>query len=236
MNLYQDTSQISHLSSTQSGWDSLVIHKVIIRPFQESLDIQQACFSYTWIDGVTYSESTNVPSITLTNQYGCDSIVQLNLTIDTVNTSIEVNALEIQSLASNATYQWLDCDNDYSEIQDENSALYQATSNGSYAVIVTEGLCTDTSNCVSIQTVGVFNNDKIILGVQPNPTTGQLYLSGLNDNLVMDKIELRNSIGELIKELDMNDFKIDISHYSNGLYYLHLFLNGDEMIVKVIKQ
>ena len=52
----------------------------------------------------------------------------------------------------------------------------------------------------------------------------------------MDKIELRNSIGELIKELDMNDFKIDISHYSNGLYYLHLFLNGDEMIVKVIKQ
>ena len=84
------------------------------------MDIQQACFSYTWIDGVTYSESTNTPSITLTNQYGCDSIVQLNLTIDTVNTSIEVNALEIQSLASNATYQWLDCDNDYSEIQDEN--------------------------------------------------------------------------------------------------------------------
>ena len=48
------------------------------------------------------------------------------------------------------------------------------TSNGSYAVIVTEGLCTDTSNCVSF-VVGVFNNDKIILGVQPNPTTEQLF-------------------------------------------------------------
>ena len=112
-------------------------------------------------------------------------------------------------------------------MQDENSALYQATSNGSYAVIVTEGLCTDTSNCFHSNS-WCFNNDKIILGVQPNPTTGQLYLSGLNDNLVMDKIELRNSIGELIKELDMNDFKIDISHYSNVLYYLHLFLNGDK--------
>ena len=236
MNLYQDTSQISYLSSTQSGWDSLVIYKVIIRPFQESLDIQQACFSYTWIDGVTYSESTNAPSIILTNQYGCDSIVQLNLTIDTVNTSIEVNALEIQSLASNATYQWLDCDNDYSEIQDENSALYQASSNGSYAVIVTQGLCTDTSNCVSIQTVGVLNNDLINIAVQPNPTTGQIYLSGLNDDLDLKKIELRNSNGELIGRWGINDLNIDLSDFSNGLYYLHLFLKDDEMIIKVIKQ
>ncbi len=236
MNLYQDTCQISYLNSSQSGWDSLVIHKVIIRPFQESLDIQQACFSYTWIDGVTYSESTNVPLITLTNQYGCDSIVQLNLTIDTVNTNIEVDATEIQSLAMNATYQWLDCDNDYSEIQDENSAFYQASSNGSYAVIVTQGLCTDTSNCVSIQTVGVLNNDLINIAVQPNPTIGQIYLSGLSEDMDLKKIELRNSIGELIWRWGINELNIDLSDFSNGLYFLKLFINEDEMIIKVIKQ
>ncbi|MGB1508468.1 MAG: hypothetical protein ACPG9L_07205, partial [Crocinitomicaceae bacterium] len=158
------------MNSTQSGWDSLVIHSLVVRPYQESLDIQQACFSYTWMDGTTYNQSTNTPSITLTNQYGCDSIVQLNLTIDTVNTSIEVNALEMQSLASNATYQWLDCNDDYSELQDENSALFQVSSNGSYAVIVTQGFCADTSDCISIQTVGILNNDLINIGLQPNPT------------------------------------------------------------------
>ena len=60
-----------------------------------------------------------------------------------------------------------------------------------------------------------------------------MYLSGLNHDLDLKKIELRNSIGELIKELDINDFKIDISHFSNGLYYLHLFINDDEIITKV---
>ena len=177
-----------------------------------------------------------MPLITLTNQYGCDSIVQLNLNNDTVSTNIVVDATEIQSLAMNATYQWLDCDNDYSEIQDENNAFYQAYSNGSYAVIVTQGLCTDTSNCVSIQTVGVLNNDLINIAVQPNPTFGRIYLSGLSEDMDLKKIELRNSIGELIWRWGINELNIDLSDFSNGLYFLKLFINEDEMIIKVIKQ
>ncbi|MBQ9508069.1 MAG: hypothetical protein IJR53_01430, partial [Bacteroidales bacterium] len=41
-----------------------------------------ACNSYTWIDGVTYTESNNTATYTLTNAAGCDSIVTLNLTIN----------------------------------------------------------------------------------------------------------------------------------------------------------
>ena len=46
-----------------------------------STDVQSACSSYLWIDGNTYSSSTNTPTWTLTNVQGCDSIVTLNLTI-----------------------------------------------------------------------------------------------------------------------------------------------------------
>ena len=236
INYTTSNNSVSVVLPSSSGCDSLVQLDLTINYDSYGTDLQTTCGPFTWIDGVTYSESTNAPSITLTNQYGCDSIVQLNLTIDTVNTSIEVNALEIQSLASNATYQWLDCDDDFSEIQDENSAFYQASSNGSYAVIVTQGLCTDTSNCVSIQTVGVLNNDLINIAVQPNPTAGQIYLNGLNDDLDLKKIELRNSIGELIGCWGVNDLNIDLSDFSNGLYFLKLFINDDEMIIKVIKQ
>ena len=45
-------------------------------------DVQTACNSYTWIDGITYTASNNTAKDTLTNAEGCDSIVTLNLTIN----------------------------------------------------------------------------------------------------------------------------------------------------------
>ena len=45
------------------------------------IDYQTACDSYTWIDGNTYSASTNSPTFTLTNVDACDSVVTLSLVI-----------------------------------------------------------------------------------------------------------------------------------------------------------
>ena len=44
-------------------------------------DVHVACDSFTWIDGITYTESTNSITDTLLNVLGCDSIVTLDLTI-----------------------------------------------------------------------------------------------------------------------------------------------------------
>ena len=40
-----------------------------------------ACDSYTWLDGVTYTSSTNTPTYVTTNSCGADSTITLNLTI-----------------------------------------------------------------------------------------------------------------------------------------------------------
>ncbi|MBQ3733013.1 MAG: hypothetical protein II859_03535, partial [Bacteroidales bacterium] len=45
------------------------------------VDEKSACVSYTWIDGHTYTASTNTPTWTLASAAGCDSIVTLHLTI-----------------------------------------------------------------------------------------------------------------------------------------------------------
>ncbi|MBR6068241.1 MAG: hypothetical protein IKP45_10625 [Bacteroidales bacterium] len=59
------------------------------------VDTHRACESFTWIDGNTYTESNNTAMVTLTNQYGCDSVVHLNLTIGhSDNTVHEVTAEE----------------------------------------------------------------------------------------------------------------------------------------------
>ena len=41
--------------------------------------------SFTWIDGVTYDSSTDIPEYIVTNSSGCDSTVTLDLTIGGVN-------------------------------------------------------------------------------------------------------------------------------------------------------
>ena len=46
-----------------------------------SVDVQTACNSYTWINGITYTNSNNTATQTLTNAAGCDSIITLDLTI-----------------------------------------------------------------------------------------------------------------------------------------------------------
>lgn len=72
------------------GCDSLVTLNLTSSPNLTGIDVQSACESYTWIDGVTYTSSTNSPQYTLVggNVNGCDSTVNLNLTIYPQSTNV----------------------------------------------------------------------------------------------------------------------------------------------------
>lgn len=73
-----------------SGCDSLVTLNLASSPNLTGTDVQSACESYTWIDGVTYIASTNTPLYTLVggNANGCDSTINLNLTINQESTNV----------------------------------------------------------------------------------------------------------------------------------------------------
>ena len=62
-------------------WQVDTLH-LTINHNTEGIDEQVACETFTWIDGNTYTASTNTPTVTLTNAAGCDSIVTLHLTIN----------------------------------------------------------------------------------------------------------------------------------------------------------
>ncbi|HAA23590.1 MAG TPA: hypothetical protein DCP28_34275 [Cytophagales bacterium] len=64
---------------TSQGCDSVVWLDLTILPSDTVVDRIVTCTPYTWIDGVTYSDDNETASVTLTNQYGCDSVVQLDL-------------------------------------------------------------------------------------------------------------------------------------------------------------
>ncbi len=84
-----------------SGCDSVVQLDLTINYDSYSNDVQTNCNAFTWIDGITYTASTNTPTYTIPNLSGCDSIITLNLTINNSTNSVD------QQTACDS-YTWLD--------------------------------------------------------------------------------------------------------------------------------
>ena len=66
-----------------------------------STDVQQACHSYTWVDGITYTASNNSATFLYQTINGCDSLVTLYLTINYSSSSTDTQ----QACGS---YTWVD--------------------------------------------------------------------------------------------------------------------------------
>ena len=103
----ESTDTASYVLTNVAGCDSIITLNLTIHHSSTGIDTHEACDSYTWIDGNTYTESNNTATHTLTNAAGCDSIVTLNLTIN-----YSTNAIDTQVACD--SYTWID-GNTYSE-------------------------------------------------------------------------------------------------------------------------
>lgn len=71
------------------GCDSIIRLNLTMHHTSLSTYFDTACDSYTWINGQTYLSSTDIPQLVLRNQYGCDSIVTLNLIVNYSTTGVQ---------------------------------------------------------------------------------------------------------------------------------------------------
>lgn len=232
--IYYDTIQ------NQWGVDSvrMTIHLNSLSPPTTGTDTQSSCEPYTWIDGNVYSTSNNTATDTLVNAAGCDSIVTLNLTINTVDATATLNGATITANASGATYQWLDCDNGNAIINGETGQSYVATANGNYAVVVTENGCTDTSSCQSVTTVGLEENSyQNLIEVYPNPSSGDVNVD-FNSHIENAQIQLTTITGEVVfttQVKDISNYSFDIDG-ATGMYFLQINSENINHIVKIMKK
>lgn len=127
-----------------------------------------SCSAYT-LNNQTYTTSGNYTQNT-TGTDGCDSVILLDLTINSVDVSVTVNDPIITANAGNATYQWINCENGF-PLPGDTLQSFTPALNGSYAVIVTQGNCTDTSVCSTIIGLDVtsgYNAPLIFISENPN--------------------------------------------------------------------
>ena len=198
------------------------------------------CIKYISPSGNNIFDSSGIFYDTIPNTLGCDSIITINLTIIEVDTSITPMANELTANASGATYQWIVCQNGNTPIPGATNQSFTPSVNGSYAVIVTENGCTDTSSCYTISTIGIEGVEAFSgIKIYPNPA---------NDKLVIDlgtkshsdwqpRIELINSNGQIVLEKEIDNQQViefDLQPLPAGEYFVKLMVGDELLFVKKI--
>ncbi|MCC5920933.1 MAG: T9SS type A sorting domain-containing protein [Cyclobacteriaceae bacterium] len=69
---------------------------------------------------------------------------ELEATVQLVGEKLVANQL------SGASYQWIDCENNNNPISGETNFSFNPATSGTYAVIIPQGSCSDTSHCVEV--------------------------------------------------------------------------------------
>lgn len=207
----------------------------------EYTDFAFGCTSADY-NGITYAANGEY-TLEYQNQYGCDSIVHLFVILDN---NIEINmfgsdTLKATNTDSGTTYQWVNCDNNYAFVPGATDSIFHAIDTGSYACIITNSVCSDTSVCAYIQQLGGFNgideNGNIVsYSIAPNPSTGVFHIYSNQNGLT---IEIYNALGEVIVSKNAPDgmSTLDLTEHGSGMYLVKLSTQTGAMYTeRIIKQ
>jgi hypothetical protein len=114
-------------------------------------------------------------------------------------------------------------------IQGATSNTYPITQNGSYQVLVTDGNgCTAMSAAFS-GTVGVRENSVSgqIIKIYPNPAQSNITLV-IPTTIQSFETQIVDLYGKLLLK-NNNETNIDLSNFSNGIYFVEIKVDGKSM-------
>lgn len=177
-------------------------------------------------------------SATLSNSVGCDSIVNTTIDLGKLNDSIYLNSFTLTAQATGVDYQWLDCEQAFTVIPSETNRQFSPKRQGRYAVIVTDGTCTDTSSCIDVQGIGLADLQGNAFALYPNPNEGEFYMEV--KGTANHQFELYNSIGKKFPNeasyLGKGIYLIKTQGLPEGAYFLRILSDEALGSVTFIKQ
>jgi hypothetical protein len=235
---YSTSGTYQNILTSIGGCDSTVTTNLTVLPAISSVQTLTVCAGESLTVGTdTYSTSGTYQNI-LTSIGGCDSTVTSNLTVGSpINTNVSINQSILVAAQISAVYQWIDCNNGNTPISMATNQNFSPTLNGDYAVIVSIGNCSDTSDCIMYNLVGI--DEKLVSTkvLYPNPTNGKCSIE--LDGDVFKSLTVTDASGRLLQVqyyLSQNIIEIDLSDEINGLYFINLRTETENQVLKVSKR
>jgi uncharacterized repeat protein (TIGR03803 family) len=220
-----------------AGCDSVITLHLTIHHRTSSAIYVSACNSYTSPSGKYTLTTGGTYTDTIPNAAGCDSVITIDLQVDHVDTSVIRDRSVLISKDIGANHQWIDCDNGNTPIDGETFLTYTAHKNGHYAVIVSQGVCVDTSAVYEILLTGFTDPASIEITLYPNPTSGNFTID-LGRVYPDVMITITRYDAEVIKtERIFNSRIVDLNmDEPPGIYTVNIITDRNNFNFKVIKQ
>jgi uncharacterized protein (DUF2344 family) len=231
---YTTSGTYTYVSTNSAGCDHTETLDLTINNSTSSTDTHVACDSFMWnCDGNLYTASNNTATYVYTNTAGCDSTVTLDLTINSILSSINQSGETLSAVTTpvGLTANWynIQTENNDSRIwlMEEDASTFTPTFDCSYFIIVSDNGCTDTSEIYS------YGENAARIGsfiTSPNPTTGLLNVKFDNPKNQFVMLELISNNGSKLDEFITieNNLDIDLSNYPSGTYYL--YFNSEDAV------
>ena len=235
-NLTAGGTYVETLTSA-NGCDSTVTLTLTVNPTYNEAASATICDGeiYTFPDGATATTS-QVHTSFLTTANGCDSVIVTTLNVETIDNSVSQSDNTLTANQTGGTYQWIDCDNGNNPIVSETGQSFTATATlGNYAVVITVGSCSDTSDCFLIDFTGIneLNSESVL--IYPNPTSDFVTIEWVG---TVSVIEVTDAKGKLIRRIDSfteSSYQLELTEYTSGVYFIHVQSEYGRTVHDVVK-
>lgn len=111
-----------------------------------------------------------------------ESLYTIDLKMNKIDKSVVQVGNILTANESNASYQWLDCDNSFSPLAGQTSQSFTPTLSGNYAVEITKNGCKEISVTTQITLAGVDQELNNELKLYPNPFRDFINIEKNNDD------------------------------------------------------
>ncbi len=152
-----------------------------------------------------------------------------------IDNSVTQSNMTLTATQTGATYQWFDCETGL-PIDGAVNRSFSPEGNGSYAVNITLGGCTETSNCFFFDTLGLQSFDENELKIYPNPVHSVLKIETTTQAL--KTIDVYDISGKVMLKYTSNQSVIELntSKLPNGIYFVKVKTDTKSGYFKVVKE
>ncbi|RYM35774.1 T9SS type A sorting domain-containing protein [Brumimicrobium glaciale] len=253
-----NTATHTIMGGAANGCDSIVTLDLTINTATMGTDTQAACETFTWIDGNTYTSSSNTVTFTIVggNANGCDSIVTLDLTIDmptnagddVMRTFCMNQPLGLDTLLSanaDAGGTWVDPSGNaitgtmitLSGQPDVYIYTYVTAANGACPAATASIEITVDGGC---DYLSITDEAMVDISVYPNPATSNLTILNPSNTSSL-KVEMLDMNGRIVlvenKALNnATEATLAIDYLERGIYTLRIYNTEGQKTFKIVKQ
>ena len=209
-------------NANSNGCDSIIyLHLTLNQPNINHI-YHNSCGMYNWFGQACTETGIYTYTIPNGNQYGCDSILQLHLTIyepSTYNLTVITDRPYLWN-ATNATYN--------------ESGIYSHTITGGNIHGCDSTIYLHLT--IETNTTGIEGTQEALsIKVYPNPTQDNLHVQFSGQYQYLKEIELYDIYGKFIHRTNIigEEMTLPMNLYSNGIYLLRI--KDERSVVRTIK-